>query len=121
MIITADFNSPLPPYDGQVILCPPQLVGTTYKRSTSFGVVGVRLHNKVMAVSQPVAADNKESKPLGGSEADAICRELGYTGVIPGSIATKNTYEHISMRPPYNFNHCLYVMHNNNNIRRTQN
>ena len=108
MIITADFNAPLPPYDGQVVLCPPQFVGTAYKRSTSFGVIGVRLHNKVMAVSQPVAANNKESKPLGGSEADAICRELGYTGVIPGSIATKSAYEHL--RPPYNFNHCLYVI-----------
>ena len=103
-IIVADFNTPLPPYDSQVVLCPPQLVG---RRSASFGVVGVtvRLHNKVMAVSQPVAADNKESQPLGGSEADAICRELGYTGVIPGSIATKSAYEHLG--PSYNFNHCL--------------
>ena len=103
-IIIADFNTPLPPYDGQVVLCPSQLVGITNRRSTSFGVVGVRLHNKVMGVSQPVAGNNKESKPLGGSEADAICRELGYTGVIPGSIATKSAYE--SLRPPYNFNHC---------------
>ena len=104
MIITADFNTPLPPYDGQVFLCPPQLVGIKNRRSASFGVVGVRLHNKVLGISQPVAADNKESQPLGGSEADAICRELGYTGVIPGSIATKSTYEHL--RPPYDFNHC---------------
>ena len=104
----ADFNAPLPPYDGQVVLCPPQLVGVANKRSTSFGVVGVRLHNKVMAISQPkpVAGSGKESRPLGGSEADAICRELGYTGVIPGSIATKSAYE--NMRPAYNFHHCLY-------------
>ena len=60
-----------------------------------------------MGVSQPVAASNKpESKPLGGSEADAICRELGYTGVIPGSIATKSAYESLKVRPSYNFNHC---------------
>ena len=99
-----DFNTPLSPYDGQVILCPPQLIGVTHKRSTSFGVIGVRLHNKLLAISQPVG---KESQPLGGSEADAICRQLGYTGVIPGSVATKSAYEHMS--PPYNFNHCLYV------------
>ena len=59
-----------------------------------------------MAISQPVAGSGKESQPLGGSEADAICRELGYTGVIPGSIATKTAYENTSVSPLYKFNHC---------------
>ena len=96
-------------YDGQVILCPPQfdnVGGTIYKRSASFGVIGVRLHNKLMTISQPVAGSGKESQPLGSSEADAICRELGYTGVIPGSIATKSAYENMTVLPPYKFNYC---------------
>ena len=104
--IIADFNTPLSPYDGQVVLCPPLLVISAYKRSTSFGVIGVRLHNKVMGVSQPVVGSGKASQPLGGSEADAVCRQLGYTGVIPGSIATKSAYENMNVTPQYNFNHC---------------
>ena len=81
-----DFNTSLSPYDGQVVLCPPQLIGVTNKWSTSFGAIGVRLHDKLLTISQPAADSGKESQPLGVSEADAICRQLEYTGVIPGSV-----------------------------------
>ena len=92
-----DFDNPLSPYDGQVVLCPPQLVGIDNIRSTSFGVVGLRLKDLIMGISQPA-----KSLPLAGSEADAICRQLGYTEAIPGSAATKAAYE----AQQYMFNHC---------------
>ena len=78
------------------------MLGITNIRSTSFGVVGIRLHDKIMGISQPAAGSGKKSQPLGGNEADALCRQLGYTEAIPGSVATKAAYE----MQQYTFDYC---------------
>ena len=86
-------------YDSQLLLCPPyDSDNTSSIFSTSFGLVimysskydtwrGINQHNT--------------SDPLGGNEADAICRQLGFTGAISGSAVTQR-----ALPQNYNFQHC---------------
>ena len=87
-------------YDGQIQLCPPDDDDeeTSSLFSTSFGLIAMysSKYDIWRGFNQP-----NNSAVLGGSEADAVCHQLGYTGAIPGSALTQR-----AMLPNYTFNHC---------------
>lgn len=85
-------------YDGQLQLCPPdddEDISNLF--STSFGLVAMysSKYDIWRGFNQP-----SDSVVLGGNEADAVCRQLGYTEAIPGSALTQR-----AMLPNYTFNH----------------
>ena len=86
-------------YDGQLLLCPPDdYEETSSLFSISFGLI-VMYSSKYeiwRGFNQP-----NNSAVLRGNEADAVCRQLGYTQAIPGSALTQR-----AMLPNYTFNHC---------------
>ena len=93
-----DFDSPLNFYDGQVTLCPSDDAQNddSIKSSTSYGVISLYYAEaKVwMGLNQ-----NYFTTPLGSNEADTICRQMGYTGFLPGTIAARSD-------APYSFDKC---------------
>lgn len=82
-------------YDGQIKLCPHNNAPNNI--STSFGLITMFLKNTWRGLNQP-----NGSAVLGTNEADTICRQLGYTGAIPGSAITRRAYE----SPEITFEHC---------------
>ena len=97
---TADFESPLNSYDGQVALCPSEdaINNDTIKSSTSYGVISLYFDRYDLKVWRGVNLHNI-SAPLGSNEADAICRQMGYTGSITRTIITRKAAE-------YSFDNC---------------
>ena len=95
VFFTTDFSQPLASYDGQVSLCPVDYNGTD-KLSTSFGLV--RVHYVQNGATKGI--NQKGDTPLGGIEADAVCRQMGFTGAYPRSAMTREVYN-------YTFNNCL--------------
>ena len=95
-----DFESPWSPYNGQVALCPSDdaINNDTTKTSTSYGVISLYFDRNDQKVWRGVNLNNI-SAPLGSNEADAICRQMGYTGSITGTIITRNASE-------YSFENC---------------
>ena len=98
----ADFDKPLAPYDGQIGLCHSDSannsnISNNAKTSTSFGVIGIyyKDYDAWRGVNQ-----RDGQPPLGGNEADAICRQMGFTEAYPGSAMTINATD-------YTFDHCL--------------
>ena len=97
-----DFEEPLTPYDGQVALCPSDDAqnsddGSNITTSTSFGVVSIyyKTHDVWRGLNQ------RNGQPaLEGNNADAICRQMGFTEAYPGSAVTINASD-------YTFNNCL--------------
>ena len=85
MYTFSDFNKPLDPYDGQVLLCPMDS-NSVNKSSTSYGLVGI--YYKDYEATQGI--NQRGEQPLGGYEADAICQSMGFTGAYSGSAVTRN-------------------------------
>ena len=67
--------------------------------SISYGLVALRFHSEWRGVTQ-ISEDTKAL--LGGTEADAICRQLGYTDAVIGSAVARSA-------TGYSFESCLYV------------
>ena len=88
-------------YDGQLSLCPPDpdtANSTSSIFSKSFGLV-IMYSSKYdiwRGFNQP-----NGSIALRGNEADAVCRQLGFTGAIPGSAVTQR-----ALPSNYTFQHC---------------
>ena len=82
------------PYDGQIALCP---VNSPNISSTSFGLVGIyyKDYGAWKGVNQ-----RRGGKQLGAYEADAICRQMGFTGAYPGTAVIRNVEN-------YDFQQCL--------------
>jgi hypothetical protein len=97
-----DFEKPLAPYDGQVALCHSDSahnndINKNITTSISFGVIGIyyKDYDAWRGVNQ------RDGQPfLEGNEADAICRQMGFTEAYPGSAVMINASD-------YTFNHCL--------------
>ena len=85
-----EFDDEMAHYDGEITLCPPDVPqGNANITSSSFGVVTLYLqeHNVWRGINQ----NGTELKSfLGSFEADSICRQMGFTGAIPGSAITIN-------------------------------
>ena len=92
--IVIDFTKPLAPYDGKVALCPAD--DATPNSSTSFGLVSIYYSD----YGAWRGLNQKGGQPLGTYEADAICRQMGFTGAFPGSAVTRNATD-------YKFDKCL--------------
>ena len=89
MYMYTDLNNPLEPYDGQVSLCPMDITsGDTNISSTSYGLVGIYYKNKDYGAWKGI--NQKDGNLLGAYEADAICRQMGFTGAYPGTAVTRN-------------------------------
>ena len=93
--INTDFSQALKPYNGKVALCP---IDTTSPNiySTSFGLVGIYYQD----YGAGKGINQRDGKLLGTYEADAICRQMGFTGAYPGTAVTRSADN-------YNFSHCL--------------
>ena len=97
-----DFGKPLAPYDGQVALCYSDSAynndaNKNITSSTSFGVISIyyKDYETWRGVNQ------RDSQPsLEANEADAICRQMGFTEAYPGSAMTINASD-------YTFDRCL--------------
>lgn len=87
-------------YDGIIRLCPPDGINDDPNNitSVSFGVVALSFTDYTYWRGVLQRPTDKNAQ-LGGNEADAICRQLGYTGAIVGSAASKNS-------SGYTFEHC---------------
>ena len=96
-IFHADFTKPLDPYDGQVALCPTDDTNSSDIFSTSFGLVGIyyQQYEAWKGIYQ-----RRDGKPLGVYEADAICRQMGFTGAYPGTAVAISVNNH-------SFSNCL--------------
>ena len=99
---TPDFDKPLAPYDGQVALCPSDnaLISDATENvttSTSFGVISIYYKDQ----DEWRGVNQRSGQPaLKGNEADAICRQMGFTEAYPGSAVTINASD-------YTFKSCL--------------
>ena len=93
--IHTDFNQPLTPYDGQVALCPIDTTSSN-RSSTSYGLVGIYYHD----YGAWKGINERDEKLLGAYEADAICRQMGFTGAYPGTAVT-------TIVDNYEFSNCL--------------
>lgn len=84
------------PYDGQVAICPIDS-NSANKFSTSFGLVGIYYqdHDAWKGINQ-----RRDGKLLGAYEADAICRQMGFTGAYPGTAVARSVDN-------YAFSSCL--------------
>ena len=93
-------TGPRSKYDGEVRLCPPRAMqgDSNNISSISFGVVALYFteYDSWRGVIQLPTDSNAL---LGGNEADAICRQMGYTGAIVGSAISKSATS-------YNFDDC---------------
>ena len=102
LLHTADFEKPLVPYDGQVALCNSDSAyisdaANNVTTSVSFGVISIyyKDHDSWRGLNQ------RDGQPaLVGNEADAICRQMGFTGAYPHSAVTINASN-------YTFRNCL--------------
>ena len=91
VISFSDFNNPLKPYDGQLSLCAadttlPKLNNNT-RYSISFGMVSLY---KLETDTWRGVDQNVSNTFLGSDEGDTICRQMGYTGAVPGSAIAKS-------------------------------
>ena len=82
---TDDEELTTPHYSGEVGLCPSDgMIANDNASNTitsiSSGVVSLHLNNQWRGINQASG-----SIPLGGNEADAICRQMGYTHAAGGS------------------------------------
>ena len=84
------------PYNGQVALCPTDNTSVNI-HSTSFGLVGIYYqdYGAWKGINQ-----RGDGRVLGAYEADAICRQMGFTGAYPGTAITRNVEN-------FNFSQCL--------------
>ena len=76
-----DFNTPLKPYNGKLALCPTDNATSdpNIRLSVSFGMVSLYF------ASHGTWRGLDTSALLGTTEANAICRQMGYTGAVLGS------------------------------------
>ena len=101
-LLWADLEKPLAPYNGQVALCHSDGAhnndaNRNITTSTSFGVIGI--HYKDYDAWRGL--NQRDGQPsLEGNEADALCRQMGFTQAYPGSAVTMNASD-------YTFDHCL--------------
>lgn len=90
----SDFRDPVPqrPYDGEIRLCAPDnhtnYIESNIKVSVSFGVVGMYFDEH--SVWRGINQFNAQTDLLGSVEADTICKQMGYTGAIPGSAIARS-------------------------------
>ena len=88
----------LTPYDGQVKLCPPdqETSNSDIEQSISYGIPALYFtdYNVWRGIVQ-----KGSNEFLGNAEANAICRQMGYTGAIPGSAIARNATN-------YTFENC---------------
>ena len=95
-VICTDFTKPLSPYNGKLALCPPDNAtsGPNERFSVSFGIVSLYLegHDTWRGI------DTKTL--LGITEANAICRQMGFTGAQRGSAVALSATDQT-------FNGCL--------------
>ena len=90
-------NKQLTPYDGEVRLCPPdQEISGNTKSSVSYGVPALYFADYGVWRGILQAQSNAF---LGNTEANAICRQMGFTGAIPGSATARNASN-------YTFDQC---------------
>ena len=90
-------NKQLTPYNGEVRLCPPdQEISSNIKSSISYGVPA--LYFAEYGVWRGII-QTQSNAFLGNTEANAICRQMGYTGAIPGSATARNASN-------YTFDNC---------------
>ena len=87
-------NPPVPYYNGQLKLCPSddQISNDDASKtitSTSQGVVSLHINGIWRGINQP-AQSSGTGAPLGGTEADAICRQMGFTQAVSGSALSKD-------------------------------
>ena len=88
MIHLADLQRPTA-YDGEIRLCPPD--GTLNNpnsvniTSVSFGVVALNIGSQWRGIVQLSGAGL-----LGSNEANAICRQLGFTEAVIGSAVARS-------------------------------
>ena len=98
LIIIIDFNKSPEPFDGQLSLCPANITlpkdNNNIRYSTSFGMISLYKQGTWRGLDQ-----NVSQAFLGSDEADTICRQIGYTGAVPGSAVAKNTSQ-------YHFDQC---------------
>ena len=73
------------PYNGQVRLCSPD--GFPVRtQSVSIGLVQIYLYGGWGGINQ-----HNFSHPLGSNTANSICRQLGYTNAVAGSVMTQKS------------------------------
>ena len=66
--------------------------------STSFGMISLYKQGIWRGLDQSVS-----TVFLGSDEADTICRQIGYTGAVPGSAVAKST---LDKNISYTFDRC---------------
>ena len=90
-------------YRGQLELCPPDELhdDPSYPAiQVSFGLVSVFLHSVWGSLN-----DNTPlSSPLQSFEVDSICRQLGFTQAVEGSLRTVSSF-----KGEYNFSKCYHM------------
>ena len=73
------------PYSGQVRLCSPDGFDDG-NQSVSIGLVQIYLYGGWGGINQ-----YNSSHPLASHSADSICRQLGYTNAVAGSVMTQTS------------------------------
>ena len=101
-IIFVDFNNRLEAYDGEIRLCPPDSAvnDLNNKSSTSFGVVSLHISFGDEGLWRGIIQLSPGRDGfLSTNEANAICRQLGFTDAVVGSAVARSA-------TGYSFDNC---------------
>ena len=94
VIIIIDLQQRPKAYDGEIRLCPPDSTLNNPKNanitSVSFGVVALNIGGQWRGIIQ-TSESGGGSGLLGSNEADAICRQLGFTDAVIGSAVARSS------------------------------